>query len=249
MEGSMERLPLSSDLVDTILSFIKVDSSSRRYERKFKLYLGQSLVVESELRQLGFYEAFKPREVSSIYFDNEKFSFAKHNIDGERYRLKPRLRWYGDNYCAAKLELKFRDGFNGYKNVYSDFGFLGTTQSLSNSIRKISIFLNKFQSLKNLRPSSKVTYQRRYFLHPSGIRATIDTHIYVESISSDMHQSKNQLPIGFEVLEIKYTAENDNYVREYIYPHFIYLSMRLTKCSKYVESILTLSDNIQYNNN
>ena len=239
----MEELPLSSNLVDTILSFLKEDPSSRRYERKFKLYLGQSLSVESQLRQIGFYDVFKPRSVSSIYFDDEKYSFAKHNIDGERYRLKPRLRWYGDKYNVAKLELKFRDGFNGYKKVYSDFGFLGTTQSFLKSIKKISIFLNKFQSLTNLRPSAKVTYNRRYFLHQSGIRATIDTHIYVESISVDMYQSKNEIPLGFEVLEIKYTAKNDNYVREYIYPHFIYLSMRLTKCSKYVESIIAISNN------
>jgi len=243
MEGSMEGLPLSSNLVDTILSFIKKDPSSRRYERKFKLYLGQSLSVESQLRQIGFYDAYKPRSVSSIYFDNENYSFAKHNIDGERYRLKPRLRWYGDKYNAAKLELKFRDGFNGYKKVYSGFGFSGAIQSFSKSIKKISIFLNKFQSLTNLRPSTKVTYKRRYFLHQSGIRATIDTHIYVESVSVDMYQSKDEIPLGFEVLEIKYMAKNDNYVREYIYPYFTFLSMRLTKCSKYVESVIAISNN------
>ena len=58
-----------------------------------------------------------------------------------------------------------------------------------------------------------------------------------------MYQSKDEIPLGFEVLEIKYMAKNDNYVREYIYPYFTFLSMRLTKCSKYVESVIAISNN------
>jgi len=243
MEAAMEEPLLDSNLVDTILSLIKTNSSSKRYERKFKLYLGQGLIVESQLRQLGFYEIFSPRSVSSIYFDDEQYSFAKHNIDGERYRLKPRIRWYDDKYDKAKLELKFRDGFNGYKKTYNGFGFSGTSQSVFKLVKKVSSFLSDFKLLTDLRPSTKVTYQRRYFMHPRGIRATIDIDVYAEPISYDMYQSRDQIPLGFEVLEIKYTSENDNYVREYIYPCFIYLSMRLTKCSKYVESILSLSNN------
>ena len=239
----MEGLPLDSNLVDTILSFIESNSSSKRYERKFKLYLGQSLIVESQLRQLGFYEMFTPRSVSSIYFDDEQYSFAKHNIDGERYRLKPRIRWYDKKYNAAKLELKFRDGFNGYKNTYSGFGFSNTPNSVLKLVKKTSNFLNDFRSLTDLRPSTKVTYQRRYFMHPRGIRATIDIDIYAEPISCDIYQSRGEIPLGFEVLEIKYIAGHDDYVREYIYPCFIYLSMRLTKCSKYVESVFSLSNN------
>ena len=239
----MEEPPLDSNLVDTILSFIKSNPSSKRYERKFKLYLGQSLVVESQLRQIGFYEIFSPRSVSSIYFDDEQYSFAKHNIDGERYRLKPRIRWYDEKYNAAKLELKFRDGFNGYKKTYNGFGFSGTSQSVLKLVKKTSIFLNDFKSLANLRPSTKVSYRRRYFMHPRGVRATIDMDVYAEPISYDMYQSRGEIPLGFEVLEIKYTAEQDDYVRTYIYPCFIYLSMRLTKCSKYVESVLSLSNN------
>jgi hypothetical protein len=243
----MEKPLLNNNLVDLILKLVELNKSSERNERKFKVRNGQSIAVESILRQTEFYEAFPSRKVSSIYFDDDVFSYAKHNIDGERYRLKPRVRWYDNHYNSAKLEIKYRDGFSGYKNSYKDFGFSDNQNSFENILNNTIIFLQKNYSLKDLKPTVKVSYTRRYFEHPSGIRATIDTNVTAEGINTlNAYKSTAGMLLAFEVLEIKYKTSMDDFVREYIYPNFYTLSTRLTKCSKYVESVIALTDNVSH---
>jgi hypothetical protein len=240
--------PRDGILIDCIKSLISEQPQSRRYERKCKLRYGQSLYIESELRALGFHETYMPRSVSSIYFDDESFSFAKANLDGIRYRIKPRLRWYNAETNNATLELKYRDGFNGYKKQFAHYSFNKNNTSYSAIIGVIQEELRNALHLSNLLPSSQVNYDRRYFEHASGIRATIDTCITVNTPGFTESIINQTIPLGFEVLEIKYIPRLDNYIREFIYPSLSRLSIRLTKCSKYVESIKSVSDNVMQSN-
>ena len=90
-----------------------------RYERKFRSNISSDIFIEGYLNQLGFFTEHPPRIVKSIYFDTSNFQFANDNINGVRYRIKPRVRWYQDIFTHvtsdSSLEYKIKDGFLGYK--------------------------------------------------------------------------------------------------------------------------------------
>ena len=79
-----------------------------RYERKVKLSLYQSDLFDGILESMGMIEEFKQRNISSIYFDDNVYSCAQANLNGDRYRFKTRVRWY-NNTLPANLEIKFKD--------------------------------------------------------------------------------------------------------------------------------------------
>ena len=52
-----------------------------RYERKVKIQLNQSDLFHGTLESMGMIEAFKPRNISSIYFDDNSYSCARANLN------------------------------------------------------------------------------------------------------------------------------------------------------------------------
>lgn len=204
-----------------------------RFERKFRIRASDGQISFSHLLNIGFSTIYAPRQVNSIYYDKSNYQFARENIDGERYRVKPRLRWYGDkdldNINEASLEYKFRDSFIGYK------------------FRKIIV--RPFLEYKNIPsriendlfctviPSIKISYDREYFYHNSGIRATIDRNISAQNLRSDKYS--NFFSIGYDVLEFKYPTKLDSYFRDSMYANFTnFAPYRLNKSSKYIEGLL-----------
>jgi hypothetical protein len=207
-------------------------SEEPRFERKFRLRVSDSEIVPAHLINLGFLPIYSKRRVNSIYFDTAYYRFARENIDGERYRIKPRVRFYGDidEEYNTILEYKFRDGFLGYKYKKKvDSSSLCWQDDVASIIER-DIF-------SKVSPSIKITYDRRYFLHSSGIRATVDNNIAACNLRGG-HGAKF-LPVGYDVVEFKYPVKLDDYFRESIFYKFSELSpYRLNKSSKYVEGLL-----------
>ena len=47
------------------------------------------------LHPMLFREVYPLRQVNNIYFDTQEYVLLQHHIDGNQYRKKLRLRWYG----------------------------------------------------------------------------------------------------------------------------------------------------------
>ena len=89
-----------------------------------------------------------------------------------------------------------------------------------------------------------ITPQRKYLKHPSGIRLTIDKNILGSINNSNINKyefNRKEIKLPFEVIEFKYDLTLDNFFREELFPKFQNFPIRLTKCSKYVETIMSLS--------
>ena len=213
--------------------------ASARIERKFSIHPGQEIWLLRHIFRAGFVKAYPNREVISIYFDTQSLSFCMDNINGVRDRVKFRYRFYNDSLLDGVLEAKLKNGFIGFKKSYSVLDGL-TIKSFGSDIKlldtdQIAHFIrDKFQII--LRPASTVSYQRSYFEHPAGMRLTMDKNISSFPCSRIGRGSirSNQNP----VMEIKYPPELDSYIRMSIFPFFESLSIRATKSSKYVNSII-----------
>ncbi len=204
-----------------------------RYERKFRLRISDGQIAFQHLLNLGFSPIYDPRQINSIYFDTTDYQFARENINGERYRVKPRLRWYGNqnlhNDVEAFLEYKFRDGFLGYKYRKK------IVKPLSEYQRVASTIENDLFSVVS--PAIQIGYERHYFFHPSGVRATVDTNLFAGDLRSSRYS--NFISIGYDVVEFKYPFELDNHFRECIFSKFSELApYRINKSSKYVEGLI-----------
>ena len=79
-----------------------------RLERKVKISKHSQVFYKNFLKRCSFYKQFSDQIVESIYFDDHNLSFAKSNIDGEFYRIKPRIRWYNDDLSKIKYEFKIK---------------------------------------------------------------------------------------------------------------------------------------------
>ena len=230
------------NIINLIDRLSKESKSQSRFERKSKLHFGQSNFLMGTFNMLGFYKCYPDRKISSVYFDDYNYSFVKSNINGDFYRIKPRIRWYDDNFDRSYLELKYKYGFNGFK--HRDNSFINLDANFKN---KLEFTKKKLLSKYNLNLffNTKITYQRKYLKHPSGIRLTIDKNILGSINNSNINKyefNRKEIKLPFEVIEFKYDLTLDNFFREELFPKFQNFPIRLTKCSKYVESMLTTQD-------
>ena len=81
-----------------------------RYERKFILINKSIPELENLLRnsKFNFKNNYPLRKVNSIYFDDCNMSSVLENLDGNNFKNKIRLRWYGKKKLinSPVLELK-----------------------------------------------------------------------------------------------------------------------------------------------
>ncbi len=226
-------LPQKDRLSEHFDELIELAKSTARIEKKFNLHYGQSLFLKRELVRSHFRTAYESRVVNSIYFDNSDLVNARENINGDKNRTKFRLRYYGVHPAKANLEVKIKQGMVGYK-ISVPFDFIDDITSdlnLKNAARILSNYAGYA-----LFPQSTVNYKRNYYIHPSGTRATVDTQISTERVVGTRYSVPNRNL--FEVLELKYDQALDSYVRKEIFPGFKALSIRATKSSKYIRSVL-----------
>ena len=215
-----------------------------RYERKVKIQLNQSDLFQGTLESMGMIEAFKPRNISSIYFDDNSYSCARANLNGDRYRFKTRVRWY-NNVLPANLEIKFKDGYSSFKLVESikekELPLLNKKLNV-NILNFVKDYLLNSYNLNFSFKNTKIDFLRKYYVSSDGIRVTIDT-----SLQCAFFENLSLGPITFlpfELIEFKYPSNLDIYFRENFINNFDIFPLRFTKCSKYTESILALQRNL-----
>jgi SPX domain protein involved in polyphosphate accumulation len=216
-----------------------------RYERKFRshLYDLKDLVALVKSNRALFMETYSPRVVNSIYLDTNSYSFAQDNLAGISDRVKPRVRWYGQQDKEIKdgvLELKYKNNLLGRKEKY----LLGSLTIAKSSFRnqlnnKLGILWQDNPNLiflKELNASLMTRYNRRYF--ESGdrkFRITIDTDIHYWSFSQFGRRAEHPYKDhDLIILELKYDQDVSG-LQEVLRD----FPFRFSKSSKYVTGILS----------
>ena len=136
----------------------------RRYERKYRIEIGEREMVEAVVRThpVFFHEVHTPRLVNNIYYDTPDGRFYREHMDGVNHRIKVRRRWYGDNVVHDSLEIKGKEGLIVSKQRFDP-------RHLPD---------NMSERLHGLVPVLFNRYRRRYFVSRDGLfRATVDTHM------------------------------------------------------------------------
>jgi hypothetical protein len=215
-----------------------------RYERKFYVTAMQfpDLLRTIHLHSAMFSEIFHQRQINNIYFDSLGFESYYDNVDGATYRIKARIRWYGDTFGMANkpvLEFKIKKGLLGYKRSFKLADFL-----INNSISRESLLENmlanvndeKLKSfLSHLHPVLLNVYTRRYFITADkSIRLTIDKGLHYYSILNEGNGFLSSVKdeVGM-VVEMKYDKETEVYANQ-VSSEFPFL---MTKNSKYLQGV------------
>jgi hypothetical protein len=215
-----------------------------RYERKFyvtDLHLSE-LMRSVHLNSAIFSEIYHQRQINNIYFDSLGFDSYYDNVDGATYRIKARIRWYGNTFDIAQqptLEFKIKKGLMGYKRNFKlqDFEI---NSSLTKSILQEKM-LNAVKEddlrlyILNLHPVLLNVYTRKYFISfDKLVRLTVDSNLHyypISSIGSGFLSSIND-DKGI-VVELKYDLETEERVNQ-LSAEFPFL---MTKNSKYLQGL------------
>ena len=226
---------------ENFIKFNKFYKNNLRNEKKI-IFLESERFIVNFLKINGFKEKYKERNVNSIYFDDFKLTKLLDTVDGEKYRSKIRLRWYGkikDIDKKPTLEEKIKINNKNYK-LHHQLKFKNIKDKID--IRKIqkdiSSQLKEYQSLnfkiKYLIPSSFVSYRRKYYLK-NKLRITLDTDLRYKNFFRDKYIKLNE---NFEkkrflILEFKFADENYEFVKLLSSQ----IPNRFTKFSKYEYSL------------
>jgi hypothetical protein len=213
---------------------------SFRYERKY-------LIPEDHKKRLnallsvhpaGFCQAYPPRRVNSIYFDDPACTNWVHSEEGFFDRKKIRIRWYGPlqgEITEPRLEIKSKQGHLGSKDVFGlpsfILGKILDVQEIVTLIRQAGI-PERIQNMMRLyTPSLLNSYQRSYLLSADHhFRLTIDEDMtYFALTSKRMHLGNGLSDPDTAILELKYDQSMDQ-AAPAITNHWPY---RQTRKSKY----------------
>lgn len=212
-----------------------------RYERK--MFISEALYAEVEAlirsHPAMFREVFVQRSINNIYFDTYDLKNYWDNVSGSGNRVKPRIRWYGDQIGVtdnSTLELKSKDGLVGWKERYH-IGALSSDSKLTSRALQSAIIKSEMPqcvklSLSFLEPTLLNRYIRRYFISQNQrFRVTLDFQMEYLPIGpagparlERIKDSKNL------VLEIKYGTEHVEQASDITQ----FFPFRITRSSKYV---------------
>ena len=213
-----------------------------RYERKFIVRNITIPELENILRysNFSFKKSFNKRKVNSIYFDDFDTGSILENLDGSNLKTKFRLRWYGEKKIIKNpvLELKIKESYINHKKIFEikslnkEYFSKKNINNILNNLKKRHFFL------KNKFAISSTHYDRSYFLSSKkNIRATVDSNINYTNIKNFSHSHLNKFSKSL-ILEIKYSNRDDEFVRA----NLKNISFRISKNSKYVNSLIEYPD-------
>lgn len=215
-----------------------------RYERKFLIvdYSYRDVEHLIKLHPSCFTEIFHQRQVNNIYFDTLGMNAYYDNIEGEKNRVKVRIRWYGDtfgNIQSPVLEYKIKKGLLGNKDSHKLNSFIldesFNKKQIVNALNTDSIPLVVKNELLSLKPTLLNSYTRKYFLSvDKKFRLTIDHNLsyfkigYTENTFLNKVEDKKST-----VLELKYDKDDELEAKQVgeIFPFM------LTKNSKYLQGL------------
>lgn len=218
-----------------------------RYERKFKVEGLTKSGFEAMLKTLPqhFSEIYYERFVNNIYLDTPSFKNYRENVDGDRFRKKIRIRWYGDLHGEAEdpiLEFKEKNGLLGTKRSYKlknfRLGIRALNTNLEDLFMKSNLPESVLEELKGYSSALINRYKRKYFQSQfDEYRITLDSNLSyfrVSNISNNLYAKKDTIEL---IVELKYDREHDSGAAKIanLFP------FRLTKMSKYVRGIDTIT--------
>lgn len=216
-----------------------------RFEKKwiYKNKHFDQLFTKLLRSNLRFKSHHQSRIVNSIYFDDLNLSNVKDNLEGEKKRIKYRVRWYGseNNINNAFFETKYKEAFKTFKSKKK----LKLEKTLkTNDFKNLDILKKKinFKGFnKNiLNPKIHISYKRTYLVSSNNlIRATIDENIKYKKLN--MYNENFYRKFNNIILEMKYDISLDQYFRSMINE----VSSRYSKNSKYVNCMLFPTRNFE----
>ena len=218
----------------------------KRIEIKDLLRLRDLQNVEAALltSPLGFHSPFPPRRINSLYFDSYDFRALEHSLSGSSIRQKTRLRWSGktEDSRIPTLEFKCKQGHLSWKilqktKFFIDFNATTWDAAFLDDEEKTIVDLSKTLPLSNGRPTSLVSYSRRYFESGDGrLRVTLDEDLTFrdQTIYSGPNLEYYRHHPEKLVIEIK-VAEKDSDLLQDLAKTLPFVPRRF---SKYCESLL-----------
>ena len=219
-------------------------SEPLRYERKFLItdYSYADVLQLIKFHPACFNEIFEERSVNNIYFDALGMNNYYDNIEGEKDRVKVRIRWYGDLFGAIQkpiLEYKIKKGLLGNKRSYVLNPFLLNPdfdkKQIESALDLESIPVAVKNELLSIKPTLLNTYKRRYFLSADKkFRITIDYQMTFYKINFSGNTFLNKVvDTKSIVLELKYDSLDEIEGKEVgaAFP------FKLTKNSKYLQGL------------
>ena len=206
-------------------------NDSQRLEKKFVANNATQTEVEIILRKniIGLRELFSQRRIKSIYFDNHSYEAFHDNIDGQKDRIKKRLRWYGE--CdgiieGANLELKIKNGAVGYKfnRKLNPFNF-----------NKGERFRFDHPEIRGLIPTLHNSYLRKYYASlEKDLRITVDSELKYYRFDPNGVCAVKPI-VGHQIIiEVKYKLSSEDRVLDLLSG----LPYRYSKNSKYAEGVI-----------
>jgi len=212
--------------------------SDFRYERKFIINDFTIPELENLLRnsKLRFKKSYPKRIVNSIYFDDSDSSSILENLDGNNFKTKYRIRWYGNKKIIylPVFEVKNKNGYLNFKKISK----IQTSKPLKFTKANIDFIFKKIkiknEFLANKIPISSTHYNRLYFISSYyNIRATLDFDINYFNLQNNLNFNLNKFSKSI-ILEVKYSTEKDFWVRGSLNN----ISLRISKNSKYLNSLI-----------
>jgi len=177
---------------------------SFRKEKKFRVTVSDFYKFQDQLYQQGMETLFKPRLITSVYFDTVDLNMFHDSEEGILPRKKVRIRWYNDDQLFT-LENK----------TSSIEGRFKVTSKLENSISENEIFTqNRLDAhYGQIQPTLKVSYKRSYFVF-NEMRITFDKDICYQNLK---YAYKRKYHDPERVIEIKIPANcPDDFVERLI---------------------------------
>lgn len=224
--------------------------ANQRLERKFFITSMSADEVEVILKLIPFKfrEIYSQRSVNNIYFDTPFLANYFDNIDGNYFKRKTRIRWYGDllgEINNPRLEVKGKDGVIGTKEVFPLENFNLVPGKDKHDILSV-IYKSKIGEkikVKGLIPTLLNSYQRKYFQSSEkDFRFTIDKNMEYYSLNDSKYNFRNKYQDSNSViLELKYSTQHDDNAEIITNT----LPFRMTKSSKYIMGIERAVTNYQ----
>ena len=215
-----------------------------RYEQKYicsvaelaelEIRLGALMQPDPHAGRVGTYH------VRSLYFDTYDDRLCRENEDGTSPRSKWRIRCYDLRRDYISLECKIHENDRIRKtscriseqeaDILIHGGLIEPGPDLHPLINRFAVL----QRTELMHPASIVDYIRRPLTFPEGnVRVTFDRSISSSSASDNLFDAdaplRPVLPLGQELLEVKYDAFLPGAVRDAVQMR----SMQRTSFSKY----------------
>jgi hypothetical protein len=182
----------------------------------------------------------KPYSITSTYFDsfNDQDLFDK--LNGVRFREKYRLRFYNNDRHIAKFEVKRKHEYSVEKDTIN-LDSKKQNQILAGNYSCLKEnphfeYISHKMNYQLYKPKTVVRYDRLAYTLPfDNIRVTLDLNLrslgfYSSYIEEDCSAGKLLMPLGYEILEIKYLGDFPNYLKQVISSY----STSRTSIGKYV---------------